>query len=53
MRNASALLAGIGLLASAAVLRVIPGTRQRSTAFAAGFAGAALIVAAPILLAVG
>jgi uncharacterized membrane protein YhaH (DUF805 family) len=48
----SSLLALIGLLASAAVLRAIPG-KQRSTAFAAGFAGAALIVAAPILLAVG
>ena len=46
-------LALIGLLASAAVLRAIPGTKQRSTAFAAGFAGATLIVAAPILLAVG
>ena len=49
----SALLAGIGLLASAAVMRVIPGSKQRSATFAAGFAGAALIVAAPILLAVG
>ncbi len=49
----SALLAGIGLLASAAVMRVIPGSKQRSATFAAGFAGAALIVAAPLLLAVG
>ena len=49
----SALLAGIGLLASAAVMRAIPGTKRRSATFAAGFAGAALIVAAPVLLAVG
>ena len=49
----SSLLALVGLLASAAVMRAIPGSKQRSTAFAAGFAGAALIVAAPILLAVG
>src|SRR5580700_10264166 len=49
----SALLAGIGLLASAAVMRVVPGSKQRSATFAAGFAGAALIVAAPVLLAVG
>ena len=49
----SSLLALIGLLASAAVLRAIPATKHQSTAFAAGFAGAALIVAAPLLLAVG
>jgi hypothetical protein len=49
----SALLAGVGLLASAAVMRAIPGSKQRSATFAAGFAGAALIVAAPVLLAVG
>jgi hypothetical protein len=49
----SSLLALIGLLASAAVIRAIPGSARRSTTFAAGFAGAALIVAAPILLAVG
>jgi hypothetical protein len=49
----SALLALIGLVASAAVLRAIPGTKQRSTTFAAGFAGGALIVAAPLLLAFG
>ncbi|HYB30820.1 MAG TPA: hypothetical protein VEF89_29770 [Solirubrobacteraceae bacterium] len=49
----SALLAGIGLLASAVVMRTIPGVKHRSTAFTAGFAGAALIVTAPILLAVG
>jgi uncharacterized membrane protein YhaH (DUF805 family) len=49
----SALLALVGLVASAVVLRAIPGSKQRSTAFAAGFAGAALIIAAPILLAVG
>ncbi|HUA44582.1 MAG TPA: hypothetical protein VMA77_05105 [Solirubrobacteraceae bacterium] len=49
----SALLAGVGLLASALVMRTIPGMKQRSTAFTAGFAGAALILAAPILLAVG
>jgi hypothetical protein len=49
----SALLAGVGLLASAAVMRTLPATKRRSTAFTAGFAGAALIVAAPFLLAVG
>jgi uncharacterized membrane protein YhaH (DUF805 family) len=49
----SSLLALVGLLASAAVMRAIPGSKQRSTAFAVGFAGAALIVAAPVLLAVG
>jgi hypothetical protein len=49
----SALLAGVGLLASAAVMRALPGSTKRSTSFAAGFAGAALIVAAPLLLAVG
>jgi uncharacterized membrane protein YhaH (DUF805 family) len=49
----SSLLALIGLLASAAVLHAIPGSKRQSTSFAAGFAGAALIVAAPILLAVG
>jgi hypothetical protein len=49
----SALLALVGLLLSAAVVRAIPGMRQRSAVFTAGFAGAALIVAAPILLAVG
>jgi hypothetical protein len=49
----SALLALIGLLLGAAVLRAIPGMQQRSRVFAAGFAGAALIVAAPLLLAVG
>jgi len=49
----SALLALIGLVLSAAVTRTIPGMKQRSTAFTAGFAGAALIVAAPLLLAVG
>ena len=35
----SSLLALVGLLASAAVMRVIPGSKQRSAAFAAGFAG--------------
>ena len=49
----SSLLALVGLLASAAVMRAVPGSKQRSTTFAAGFAGAALIVAAPVLLAVG
>jgi hypothetical protein len=49
----SALLALIGLALSAVVLRAIPGAEQRSRAFTAGFAGAALIIAAPILLAVG
>ncbi len=49
----SSLLALIGLALSAAVLRAIPGTQQRSRVFTAGFAGAALIVAAPLLLAVG
>jgi hypothetical protein len=49
----SSLLALIGLLASAAVLRAIPGSRQRSTTYAAAFAGAALIIAAPLLVAVG
>jgi uncharacterized membrane protein YhaH (DUF805 family) len=43
----------LGLVASAAVLRAIPGSRQRSATFAAAFAGAACIVAAPILLAIG
>jgi hypothetical protein len=32
---------------------VIPGLKQRSTSFIVGLAGAALIIAAPILLAVG
>jgi hypothetical protein len=50
---ATSLLAFIGLLANAAVMRVFPGMKQRSTTFIAGFAGAALIVAAPVLLAVG
>jgi hypothetical protein len=49
----SGLLALIGLALSAVVLRAIPGAEQRSRAFTAGFAGAALIIAAPILLAVG
>jgi hypothetical protein len=49
----SSLLALVGLVASAAVLRAIPGTKQRSATFAAAFAGAACIVAAPILLAIG
>ena len=49
----SSLLAFVGLLASAAVLRAIPGRKQRSASFAAAFAGAACIVAAPILLAIG
>jgi hypothetical protein len=49
----SALLALIGLALSAAVLRAIPGAEQRSRVFMAGFAGASLIIAAPILLAVG
>jgi len=48
----SALLAVIGLLLSAAVVRAVP-RMQRSPVVTAGFAGAALIVAAPILLAVG
>lgn len=50
---ATSLLSVVGLLASAAVVRVIPGMKQRSTSFMIGFAGAALIIAAPILLAVG
>lgn len=50
---ATTLCAGVGLLANAAVIRLIPGMKQRSTAFTAGIAGAALIIAAPILLAVG
>jgi hypothetical protein len=50
---ASSLLALIGLVASAVVLRAIPGSKQRSATFAAAFAGAACIVAAPILLAIG
>ena len=50
---ATSVLSVIGLLASAAVMRVIPGMKQRSTSFMIGFAGAALIVAAPILLAIG
>jgi hypothetical protein len=50
---ATSLLSVVGLLASAAVMRVIPGMKERSTAFMAGLAGAALIIAAPILLAVG
>jgi len=49
----SSLLALLGLVASAAVLRAIPGRQRRSTAFAAAFAGAACIVAAPLLLAIG
>ena len=49
----SALLALIGLVLGAAVLRAIPGAQQRSRVFTAGFAGAALIIAAPLLLAVG
>jgi hypothetical protein len=49
----SALLALIGLGLSAAVLRAVPGAGRRSRVFTAGFAGAALIVAAPLLLAVG
>ena len=49
----SSLLAFVGLLASAAVRRAIPGKKQRSASFAAAFAGAACIVAAPILLAIG
>lgn len=49
----SSLLALIGLLASAVVLRAIPGSTRRSASFAAGFAGAALINAAPVLLSVG
>ena len=49
----SALLALIGLVLSAAVLRALPGAEQSSRVFMAGFAGAALIVAAPLLLAVG
>jgi hypothetical protein len=49
----SALLAGIGLLASAAVMRAIPSSTKRSIAFPAAFAGAACIVAAPLLLAIG
>ena len=49
----SALLALIGLVLSAAVLPALPGPEQRSRVFMAGFAGAALIVAAPLLLAVG
>jgi hypothetical protein len=49
----SSLLALIGLVASAAVLRAIPGSQRRSVAFPAAFAGAACIVAAPLLLAIG
>ncbi|MGH2882666.1 MAG: hypothetical protein ACRDPA_08230 [Solirubrobacteraceae bacterium] len=49
----SALLAGIGLLASAVVMRAIPGRTKESATFAFAFAGAACIVAAPVLLAVG
>jgi hypothetical protein len=49
----SSLLALIGLLANAVVLQAIPGSKRPSTTFAAAFAGAALIVAAPLLLAVG
>jgi putative Mn2+ efflux pump MntP len=49
----SSLLACIGLLAGAAVMRAIPGPKQRGITFPAAFAGAALIVAAPVLLAVG
>jgi hypothetical protein len=49
----SSLLALIGLVASAFVLRAIPGSTRRSVTFPAAFAGAACIVAAPILLAVG
>lgn len=49
----SALLALLGLALSAAVLRALPGAEQRSRVFMAGFAGAALIIAAPLLLAVG
>jgi hypothetical protein len=49
----SALLALIGLLANAVVLRAIPESRRRSVAFPAAFAGAACIVAAPLLLAIG
>lgn len=49
----SALLALVGLLANAVVLRAIPESRRRSIAFPAAFAGAACIVAAPLLLAVG
>lgn len=49
---ATSLLSVIGLLASAAVM-LIPGMKERSTAVMAGVAGAALIIAAPILLAVG
>jgi hypothetical protein len=49
----SALLALLGLALSAAVLRALPGAQQRSRVFTPGFAGAALIIAAPLLLAVG
>ena len=49
----SSLLALVGLIASAAVLRAIPGRKQRSIAFPAAFAGTACIVAAPLLLAIG
>ncbi len=49
----SSLLALAGLLASAVVLRAIPGGKQRSATFAPAFAGAACIVAAPVLLAIG
>ena len=48
----SALLALIGLVLSAAVVRAVP-KLQQSRVVVAGCAGAALIVAAPILLAVG
>ncbi len=48
----SALLAGIGLYAGLALRRAIPGL-QRSRVATLGFAGVALIVAAPVLLAVG
>jgi hypothetical protein len=48
----SALLALIGLALGAAVVRAIP-QMQRSGVFKAGFAGAALILAAPLLVAVG
>jgi hypothetical protein len=49
----SALLALVGLALSTAVLRALPGAQERSRVFTAGFAGAALIIAAPLLLAVG
>ncbi|HEX3833254.1 MAG TPA: hypothetical protein VHW04_14855 [Solirubrobacteraceae bacterium] len=49
----SALLALLGLALSAAVLRALPGAQHRSRVFTPGFAGAALIIAAPLLLAVG